>query len=440
MAVSNLQGVSEGYEIVGGETAVKDMATEEAVEATAKVRRRRVYYISGFDPQGPRRYYQLYRLESQSQAKISGYEIDVGTMDYEPGGVAANWSAELREDGVTTEAEVVMLRWDDIARAWMRKSLPETYLLMAKTFWRYVASGAFVALCKIRFISTLVGMFPVACMLAYLSTAILLGLYSVKALSTLSGLPWWVMSPAFVIVFYGFYRITRLVDDRTLVYYLMCDFGFTASESVGEAPEIDERIDAFAERVFADWSKGDCDELLIVGHSSGGSYAASVAARVVQMGAHKDKGPHLSFLTLGQTIPMLSFLPGAVRMRDELRILGKSDAIDWIDVTSPADGGCYALSDPVGVSGVAPPMRERRNPKVISATFWEAISPEMREELRGRWFRIHIQYLCAFDRPGDFDYFRVTAGPELLADRFAARNESPRLKGAPFIQQRLRDH
>jgi hypothetical protein len=231
-----------------------------------------------------------------------------------------------------------------------------------------------------------------------------------------------------------------MVDDLTLVYYLMCDFGFTASHSKGEAPEIDERVDEFSVRVFEGWSKGDCDEVLIVGHSSGGSYAASVAARVIEMGADARKGPHLSFLTLGQTIPMLSFLPGAQRLRDELRLLGKTEACDWIDVSSPADGACYALSDPVGVSGVAPPMRERRNPKVISATFWEAISPEMKARLKGRWFRIHIQYLCAFDRPIDFDYFRITSGPIRLADRFRLRNESPRLKGAPFIQRALRNH
>ncbi|MEO1614022.1 MAG: hypothetical protein AAFU55_16945, partial [Pseudomonadota bacterium] len=293
------------------------------------------------------------------------------------------------------------------------------YILMAKTFWRYVASGAFAALCRIRLASTLVGMYPVVALFCYFSTATLLGLYAVRGLAALSGLPWWAMSPAFVIIFYGFYRISRLVDDKTLVYYLMCDFGFTACESVGEAPEMDERVHAFAARVFADWSKGDCDELLIVGHSSGGSYAAAVAARLVQMGADKRMGPHLSFLTLGQTIPMLSFLPGAKRLRDELRLLGRAEEVDWVDVSSPADGGCYALSDPVGVSGVAPPMRERRNPKVISATFWEAISKEMKEELKGRWFRIHIQYLCAFDRPVDFDYFRITAGPKRLADRFA---------------------
>jgi len=218
--------------------------------------------------------------------------------------------------------------------------------------------------------------------------------------------------------------------DRAVRYY----------SRVLDRARAEARVDEFAARVFADWSKNDCDELLIVGHSSGGSYAASVAARVIEMGASKGEGPHLSFLTLGQTIPMLSFLPGAQRLRDELRLLGKTEACDWIDVSSLADGACYALSDPVGVSGVAPPMKERRNPKVISATFWEAVSPEMKARLKGRWFRIHIQYLCAFDTPVDFDYFRITSGPIRLADRFRDRKESPKLKGAPFIQKYLRDH
>lgn len=416
-----------------------DAQTAETTSAPQTVRRRRVYYISGYDPQGPRRYYQLYRDEAQKQAEISGYEIDVSALEYEKGASAATWHAELRDGGMTSSAEITMLRWDDIARSWMRMPMWRIYILMARTFWRYVGSGAFGALQKIRRLSTWVGMYPVIFLMLYLLFAIWNGGFAVWLFSYASGLPLWAGSPLFVIVFFGVMRVSRMIDETMLVYYLMCDFGFTAAHSKGEAPEIEERVDVFAARVFDDWSRNDCDEVLIVGHSSGGSYAASVAARVVQMGADKRKGPHLSFLTLGQTIPMLSFLPGATRLRDELRLLGRADEIDWIDVSSPADGGCYALSDPVGVSGVAPPRRQRRNPKVISATFWEAISPEMKAELKNRWFRIHIQYLCAFDRPIDFDYFRITAGPVRLVDRFAARSDSPKLKGAPFIQMRLRD-
>ena len=39
------------------------------------VARRRVFYIPGYDPYPPRRYRELYRTESRSQAKISGFRI-----------------------------------------------------------------------------------------------------------------------------------------------------------------------------------------------------------------------------------------------------------------------------------------------------------------------------------------------------------------------------
>ena len=42
---------------------------------TQDVFRRRVFYIPGFDPFPPGRYRELYRTESQEQARISNYTI-----------------------------------------------------------------------------------------------------------------------------------------------------------------------------------------------------------------------------------------------------------------------------------------------------------------------------------------------------------------------------
>ena len=43
--------------------------------APKRVRRRRVFYIPGYDPFPPRRYRELYRREGAAQAAVSGYEI-----------------------------------------------------------------------------------------------------------------------------------------------------------------------------------------------------------------------------------------------------------------------------------------------------------------------------------------------------------------------------
>ncbi len=75
----------------------------------------------------------------------------------------------------------------------------------------------------------------------------------------------------------------------------------------------------------------------------------------------------------------------------------------------PSDGGSFALCDPVAVSGVAPTVQ--RWPLVLSAAFRNSLSTERFKALRWRFFRLHFQYLCAFDKPEAYDYFRITAGP-----------------------------
>jgi hypothetical protein len=98
------------------------------------------------------------------------------------------------------------------------------------------------------------------------------------------------------------------------------------------------------------------------------------------------------------------------------------DRIAWVDVTAPGDGCAFALCDPVAVSGVAP--ARPTGPLVISAAFTQTLQPETWAKLRWRFFRLHFQYLCAFDRPGDYDYFQITAGPVALDARFRGRKPS----------------
>ena len=44
-------------------------------DGTQEVRRRRVFYIPGYDPIHPRRYRELYRKEGAAQAGITGYDL-----------------------------------------------------------------------------------------------------------------------------------------------------------------------------------------------------------------------------------------------------------------------------------------------------------------------------------------------------------------------------
>ena len=155
----------------------------------------------------------------------------------------------------------------------------------------------------------------------------------------------------------------------------------------------------------------------------------SVLADLLKGEALRAGGPELSFLTLGQVVPMVSFLPDAWRLRADLAYMAAQSDVFWVDVTAPGDGCAFALCDPVSVSGVAP--EDKQQPLVFSAAFTQSLSEERWAELRWRFFRLHFQYLCAFDAPKDYDYFQITAGPKTLAQRYRGRPPSKSRKDLP---------
>jgi hypothetical protein len=200
----------------------------------------------------------------------------------------------------------------------------------------------------------------------------------------------------------------------------MHDYAFSAADGGQNPAPLEGRMAAFGTAIRTAL-EGDADEVLVVGHSSGAHLAVSVLADLIRARL-PDRHPALGFLSLGQVVPMVSFLPRAGRLRGDLAFLSASEALTWVDVTAPGDGCAFSLCDPVAVSGVAP--ANKRWPLVISAAFTQTLSAERWAALRWRFFRLHFQYLCAFDRPGDYDYFQITAGPVTLAARFAGREPS----------------
>ncbi|MDO5646790.1 hypothetical protein [Paracoccus sp. (in: a-proteobacteria)] len=374
----------------------------------SKTFRRHVLYLPGFDPIPPRRYRELYRREGAEQARIAGYDLSLTPRR----DVRFGWQAQT--DGA--RADIQVLVWSDLVQASMTRSIAGTYAQLVRTAWVYIASGALWRLARLRRGPVLAALYPIIVLLAQMIVAALAAWGAAQI-----GL--WLAVPVFI----GAMLIWRRLDHRIFAYYLMHDYAFTAEHRGAYPPELEQRLREF--RVtLRDALSDNVDEVLIVGHSSGAYLAVSLLADHLRDAP--PGGPALSLLTLGHVVPMASFLPRADRLRADLAFLGRSDRLFWLDVTAPGDACCFALCDPVAVSGAGGP--DQRAPLVISAAYRQNLSPERQHAMRHRWFRRHFQYLCAFDRPENYDYFAITAGGLTLADRYAGRDHSPgRIIGAP---------
>ena len=391
-----------------------------------KVARRRVFYIPGYDPIHPRRYRELYRREGADQARLSGYTL---SLRPKRSGAAYGWHVEAQIEGATTEADIDVLVWSDIVRGSMGQSILATYGQLARTAWVYIGSGALFRLMRLRKGPIIAALYPVGMLLLQLALALLAGWGAGRLAvwgATTAGLPALLatalgLALAAATLALALIRFRR-ADPRFYAYYLMHDFAYSARWQGANPPELEARMAEFgatiAHALTEDW-----DEVLIVGHSSGAHLAISILADLIREG-RVPNGPVLSLLTLGQVVPMVSFLPKAQRLRRDLRDLSQRPELTWIDVTAPGDGCAFALCDPVAVTGVAPPAK--RWPLVLTAAFTRTLSPARWKALRWRFFRLHFQYLCAFDAlpgaPDDYDYFRITAGPRTLAARLGGRS------------------
>ena len=388
------------------------------------VTKRHVFYIPGYDPIHPRRYRELYRKEGAEQARVSGYEI---VLSPGKGGARYGWHVDASIGTHPVETDFEVLVWSDIVRDSMEQGIGATYVQLIRTAWTYIASGALGRLMRLRKGPVIAALYPVVFLLVQLVLAILIAsiiVWGGKTLLTpILGVVGHMLALAVgLAAAYGLLNWFKSKDNKFFAYYLMHDYAYSAQSKGENPPELEARMAEFTAEI-AQALREDVDEVLVVGHSSGAHLGVSILSDLIRQGLVPETGPALSFLTLGQVVPMVSFLPRAHRLRADLQFLSERHELTWIDVTAPGDGCAFALCDPVAVSGVA--RAAKRWPLVFSAAFTQTLSPERWNTLKRRYFRLHFQYLCAFDRPGDYDYFQITAGPVTLKDRYEGRAPSP---------------
>jgi hypothetical protein len=384
------------------------------------VRRRTVFYVSGFDPKGAGHYHAMYREQSAIQSPLNGLTLEVGPRQRDRAG-NSSWAVQARDGDNEVHTRYEFLRWDDIvrnhwpkttARLWRDIVATTIFNLRCASLWRMfrlswppavALLGPFALLCAV-----LVGLPLLSAFAGALIYRLSGGLApaAAGAATTASVLGW----------------IAWKLQARYSMYWLMRSYAFTARQGRNETPDLEARLDLLAGQVRRRIEEGDDDEVLVVGHSSGAMMAISILARALHglPEFSSRAGPRVALLTLGQWIPLLGLLPGADRFRRELQALAVAPLLTWIDFSAPPDGCCFALVDPLSACGASCAGALADRPKLLSPRFAEMFGPGEYQALRKDKFRMHFQYLMASERKTEYDYFAITAGAVPLGERFRA--------------------
>lgn len=375
----------------------------QAEESTVK--RRKVYYIEGYDPRGPSHYHTLYRDEAEKQAALNGLKLAVG-----PRRRAGRYSSGWSVSAPATETTYVFLRYDDLMRARWSKTNVQVLREIGYFTWLFLRQGVFAGMYRhsrlmLFFALSAPGLVVSAVLLAVLTGAIAAA-HVHAVIAAVIG----------VAILAGFLALRPRIENRVPAFWLARICAFIADQGNGKAADIEARIDAFAAEVGAALGDPQIDEVLVVGHSVGSHVGVSVCARALEGAA--QSGRRLSFLSLGQTIPLLGLQPGAVAFRAELARAAADPRLDWVDVTAPMDGLCFPLTDPLRACGLEQPDPSSPKPRLLSARYVKLFSPAAYRRMKRDFYRLHFQYLMASELPGEYDYFLITAGDKTLAQRY----------------------
>ncbi len=402
-----------------------------AREPTGPIARRVLFYVPGYDPDSERRYRALFMREIRRYAKGFGVAMPkIGRPAASECGNRQTWTVET--GGGATRTQYELLLWSDLVRRDMRKPYMVGACLNVWATLNVAANGTLARIYRANWKCGNVILYPFVMSFLLLAILLVASFAGHGVLRHGLGLPTEIALLAGIIAACFGLKLLAPRLDRAFLWQMMHDCTFHWRHACGKRPDYEARLDAFAAHMLARIRESEADEVMIVGHSTGGLTAVELADRLLAKDPTLgETGPVLSLLTLGSSLPTVALQPGARATRAAVATLATSRRLTWVDYQAPQDwmnfpGFNPARDLPLGLSedNVA-------NPIIRSAKFTEIIDAQTYQTIRLRPFRMHFQFLMANDHAGVFDIFALTLGPKSLRDRVLGEDAS--LLGAPAV-------
>ena len=376
------------------------------------IQRRQVFYLSGFDPRGASFYHRIFKEEALKQSKVNGIKVKVKARKKQAK-FSQKWEVEAEDQGQQIITQYEFLCWDDIVRQNWIKSFWSIFIDFIYVSWVYITTGTLLRVAKSSPTPTITGLYPAIFILSSGLLAIL-SFYACVVFFSVFNLMW--LGCLFgLIVFVVIVYISKLLGDRVNVFWLLRTYAFTSRWAEGKIPSLDQRLDLFAEQIFEVLQRNKQDEVIIIGHSVGTMLSVAIVAQIIRKIDNDQMNHSINMITLGECIPLLSLLPKATAIRKDLACLSSTKYLYWVDYTSPVDGACFPLVDPVKVS--LPKQLFYSGPLLLSTRFHKLLDPIYYKKIRRNFYKMHFLYLMSHNKQGEYDFFAMTLGKQSLKKR-----------------------
>lgn len=386
-----------------------------------EIRRRRVYFIEGYEPQGADGFHRMFRREWNRFRATWNVDSDLSGCSNDSDSVAS-WSVETTGPNWQVSTQYEFLRLEHLIRA--NLALPFMMQLLRTARWMVddIVSGALTRVFRTSWRMGVLLIYSQVLLLLWIALAVTGGWFAANAIGPPGGpsATTFVLAVAFAA---GIFALLYPVAAGMFVNQLNNCWPYLREFARGEPTGFDPLLEHFAERIVAAARANDADEILVVGHSAGAMLALATTqkalARDPDLGRH---GPRISLITVGSIMPALAMHPAADPLRRTVASIASERTILWADCQSRDDFMNFWEFDPVTGIG-ADPGDKRCNPQIWQVPVREMIAPEVFAKVRFNYWRMHYQYIMSNDRRASYDYYMFLCGPAPFAD-WAAQDGS----------------
>jgi hypothetical protein len=387
---------------------------------TATVRKRLVFYCPGYDPEAETRYRRLFVTGFAQTARRFGIAREIGPVERDDAVPAQRWSVTASKGEWRTETAYEMLCWHDLVERDLQRSWFYRMPLLIAALGEALHDRVIPKIYRIDWQFGLMMLYPWAALLALFVAGFGAAYGLVALLALVVPIPLVAKLVLALPIAAGLLAAADPIVRRAFIYLMLDAWVFNWQHATGRRPDFEERLDRFCDRVVAAIRSTDAQEVLIVGHSTGGVVAVEIAARILACApALGEARPALALLTAGGELPFVTTGRKAERMRREIARLATAPSLLWVDYQAPQDPLNATGFDPVRDLGLDLGGRPRINPVIRSPRFKDLLTPTTYRRIRYNFFRVHFQFLMANEIAGEYDFFTITCGPVRLRDRIA---------------------
>ncbi len=375
------------------------------------VRRRLVFYIEGYDPQGIAGYSRLFRREYSRFLTLWPLQGKLSEPVIERGGHIGHWTIETEGPNWRVETRYEFLNWDDLIKRDMARPLAARLMRVAACFAANLADGTIYRLFRASWRFGLFYLYPTVALAMLTLAAFALGRFAMLDLIEDASAEPVVAALAGGAIAFGSLLAGSRLGDKALLNQLAELWLCFRDWSLDRRLDLTQRIDQFARHLIARTRESDADEVLVVGHSAGGAMVVATLARALEIDpAFTRASPRFAVAGLGGLIGAAALHRNAGAIRRAVARVAVEPSVLWVECESRKDIINLWDFDPVAGAGIVLDG-PRHNPLIWKVALKHTFAPGSYKRRRFNFSRLHFQFIMGNDQRALYDFFMFVCGP-----------------------------